>query len=154
MKNIKNHPICIDVLMKPAILTIACIFIPVLSLGGCSVMPPPSGPSTQQALGDWNDVDAAVLFALEKGECAALTTESPDARTRLYRLKSIRDDVGELRVTRPTDGPLDQQKVTLTVSAQLGIPGDRDTKREGRLTTAVVNRLAQLQGVGFAPTGE
>lgn len=123
-------------------------------LPGCSG--PNRGParfsdgSVVVALGDWNDVDAAVDVGVGKGECAVTgQTDDADGRARTYEVVTVTGESGWVRASADQDAADVMGPEPIELRAQLGLFGDQ--ARERRLLAGVKRRLQQLAGVETAP---
>lgn len=99
----------------------------VLGLAACSATNPPGHLRT------WGDVDAAVRKACSERELAILETRRVSDTERIYRLVSVRDEPGEIRVEiQPASGALRLEHVSASVG-RLGSPAvERDIERAVR----------------------
>ena len=118
----------------------------VCSLFGCSgggpvSSTPPAGPSTIEAVGDWDDVGAAATYAVEAGEAAIEDVAVGDARA-VFSLRGVGGEPGVLEATR---GEGDE----IVASCSIGRFGDE--RRQRRVLEAFARRLGQLHGVEYAP---
>ncbi len=114
---------------------------------GCASKGSDSGPRTgepsvMRAVGDYDDLDAAVEAAMIQTELAIVRAGPVPDGGRRYELIDAQGRAGELVIRRVGDDEF-------TLHARLGRfgrPSDED-----RLNTAVARRLRQLYGVDFAP---
>lgn len=128
-------------------------------LGGCALQPPAvmawgppnDKPTAAVAVGDWDDVDAAVRTALRDCQLArearrAFREEEGGDETLLeYDLLTVRGDSGLLRVRRLGDGSLGLQ-------CRIGVLGSAEAER--CVIEHLTARLADLHGVDYAPIRE
>jgi hypothetical protein len=117
-----------------------------------------SSGTTLQAVGDWNDIDAAVEVAVKKAELAVVeardATDERGRAQRVFTLVGLGNEPAELIVTAK-GGAGDKSSlaqagpVAMQLSASVGRFGD--AAREKTLVNALRARLGQLSGVDFAP---
>ena len=120
----------------------------VLAFAACASSPPlaapvPSEGASIEALGDWDDLAAAVSVAVDRVQWAVLSREGSGDAVR-WDLMNVRGDPGFLSIER---GAGDAVRIT----ARLGRFGD--AREEQRLIEAVADRLGELRGVEVAPLG-
>ncbi len=132
-------------------------------VGGSSFL---ASPERVLALGDWNDVDAAVEAGSHAAEMSVLTSQlSEDGRRRTYELVSIDDSharivatikssldavgAGDPRAGRGSAPRTGTGAVPIELSASVGRFGDADQER--KLLRAVRRRIEMLSGVNSAP---
>jgi hypothetical protein len=131
-------------------------------LSGCSgpgwaQLGGPSTGTTVQAIGDWNDLDAALELAAPSVELALEHAESPAefrGRTqRVWTLRGIRDETATVTATAGESGDDRSLQragtIPITLSASIGNLGD--STRERTLLNTMKQRLGKLAGVDFAP---
>lgn len=97
---------------------------------------------------DWDDLQAAVGFALARTELVRVSVTRPTDDRVEFGLRSSRDEPGLLVATRE-EGWSGGDPVLITLTCTIGRFGD--PAREQRFLTLVVERLEQLQGVEIAP---
>ena len=105
-----------------------------------------SDARTLAAKGNWNDIDAAVEVGASKAETVIYEQISQPEGKRRYVLRTSTFEPGELVVERASAGP---DPVEIRMRCSIGRFGDH--AREERLMGYVRDRLAKLEGVGFAP---
>lgn len=104
-----------------------------------------SGVSRTVVVGDWDDLEAAALAAVDAIDTVVVTT-TPDGPDRvIFELKTVRNEDGRLIATKASATGPDR----LNLEATIGRFGD--AVRERRLLDAMAARLKQLHGVEFAP---
>ncbi|TVS08408.1 MAG: hypothetical protein EA423_01460 [Phycisphaerales bacterium] len=95
-----------------------------------------------RAVGDYDDLDAAVEAAMIRTELAIVQAGPGPDGGRRYELVDAQGRPGELVIRR-----VGENEFTLHARlGRFGRPSDED-----RLNTAVARRLRQLYGVDFAP---
>lgn len=97
---------------------------------------------------DWDDLHAAVGFALSRTEQVRVSVLRPSEDRVEFRLRSSRDEPGLLVATRE-DEWCGGDPVTMTLTCTVGRFGD--PAREHQFLALVVERLEQLRGVDVAP---
>lgn len=123
------------------------VAIIVCTLFGCtgprSARPaPPAGPTTIEAVGDWNDIGVAAAFGAGAGE-AAIEDAQIDETVAIFSLRAVNGEPGVLDVTRAEEGD------RVVASCTIGRFGD--AVRQRRILEAFARRLQQLYGVDYAP---
>lgn len=114
---------------------------------GCASRSSDPGPRTgehsvMRAVGDYDDLDAAVEAAMIRTELAIVQAGPGPDGGRRYELVDAQGRPGELVIRR-----VGENEFTLHARlGRFGRPSDED-----RLNTAVARRLRQLYGVDFAP---
>jgi hypothetical protein len=131
----------------------------VVGLSGCSASGQRSGPmfqppSTLEAFGDWDDLDASVQVAAEQSEMAVVRSAPAandpglaSARSRRFELLTNLNEPVVLEVSR--EGAAGDR---LGMKAAVGRFGDQG--RERGLLERLARRLGDLRGVEFAPVRE
>jgi len=107
-----------------------------------------ASPVQMVTVADWDDLHAAVGFALRRTELVRVSVVRPSEDRVEFRLRSSRDEPALLVATRP-DGWSGGDPVTMTLTCTVGRFGD--PAHEHRFLTLVVERLEQLRGVEVAP---
>jgi hypothetical protein len=103
-----------------------------------------NGPTEIVVIGDWNDVEASVLAALQANEVAILSQSLGD-REQTFELLEITDDIAHLTAKRDPDAGADMIKIRL--SAHMDTFGN--PAREEKLLRSVAHRLRELAGVEY-----
>ncbi len=116
---------------------------------GVLARPSYSEPSTREARGDWNDLDAALEVGQLVAEVAVVGSSPPASDPRRFELVTGSDEPGWLVAQRP--GTRGDDPGPIHMSARLGRFGD--APRERRLLDAIARRLEELSGVDSAPLG-
>ena len=110
--------------------------------------PPAPAPTTATAIGDWDDIDAAVRTALRTCQLAsesrkAWRTEPRGEETLIeYHLLTVRGDTGLLRVRNLRDG-------SIMLECRIGILGSAEAQR--CVIDHVTERLEALHNTDYAP---
>jgi len=113
----------------------------------------PSHGTSITVSADWDDVDAAVAYAVRQAETAVLHEEPPEPGRRVYRIKSVGDEEGTLVASlEGTTAETDHSPTTIGLYAKIGAFGDPELER--RLVRAMKRRLEQLKGVEWRWIGE
>ena len=146
-------------------------------LSGCGGGPRRAGgpffapPERVLAMGNWNDVDAAVDAGARAAEMAVVTRRLDEGeRTRTYELVTVHDEPARLTATVRAGGadvpsargsptrhrtggtPMPQGAGPIELTASVGRFGD--TTQERRLLRAVRVRIEMRSGVDSAPLPE
>jgi len=141
---------------------VAGVLLGVVGMGGCAgpgwaALGGPSSGTTLQALGDWNDLDAAMEVSAPKVELALENVETvADGRgrlTRVWTLRGIRDESAEVRATARESGDERELEAAGTIAIDLNASVGRlgDSVREKTLLDLMRQRLGKLSGVDYAP---
>lgn len=104
-----------------------------------------ASPSNAIAIGDWDDVEAAVLVGAPKAE-AVILDSTLEGNEYIFRLKTVRDEPGRL-VARRDAATAGQDPGPIHLSATIGLFGNPEAER--RLLRAVRDRLEALAGVSY-----
>ncbi|HLP83077.1 MAG TPA: hypothetical protein VK157_01900 [Phycisphaerales bacterium] len=133
-----------------------------MALGGCSgtgwaQLGGASSGTTVQAIGDWNDLDAALEVSVPKVELALehveLASDERGRTQRVWTLRGIRDESATVSATAGESGDDRELKragtIPITLNASVGRFGD--SVREKKLLDMMKQRLGKLAGVDFAP---
>lgn len=108
--------------------------------------PEPSAGTTLSAIGDWNDVRAAVLAAASRHELAILNQhEHPDRMS--CELISILDE--QIMFNALRDPAQDDWPGPISLMCRIGESGDGERERE--FLESVAHRLEQLAGRDATP---
>ena len=112
------------------------------------VAPSATSPVQTTIVADWDDLQAAVGFALSRTELVRVSVFRPTEDRVEFRLRSSRDEPGLLVATRE-DEWCGGDPVTMTLTCTVGRFGD--PAREQQFLELVAERLGQLRGVEVAP---
>ena len=108
-----------------------------------------SGLNHTVVLGDWDDIDAAVIVAARETEMAVerqAAGRDENRWTRFY-LRTSTDEPVELTMTRLERGPRGLENI----EARAKVGRFENAKREAQLIEAVRRRVKDLAGVEHAP---
>jgi hypothetical protein len=111
-----------------------------------------SGPdgTVLTALGDWNDINAAVDVAASAGEVAVLSANPAEVNPRVFQLQSVENQPGRLTVEAgASEAASTPRPVAMTLRCRIGHFGDPE--REARVLEALAERLDDLAGVDYHP---
>lgn len=105
---------------------------------------PDESPSRATLLGDWNDLEAALIVAASKAEMAVMLVSAAGESEFRAQLTTVTDEKVSLAVSRVVNEP-----ERLEASCRVGHFGDAEAER--RLLGHLARRLAQLRGREWAP---
>lgn len=112
------------------------------------VAPSVTSPVQLTTVADWDDLQAAVGFALSRTELVRVSVLRPTEDRVEFRLRSSRDEPALLVAARE-DGWRGGDPVSITLTCTVGRFGD--PAREQQFLELVAERLGQLRGVEVAP---
>jgi hypothetical protein len=92
-------------------------------------------------IGDWNDVEAAAIAAMDGNE-TTITGQSATDREQVFELLTIMDGRGKLVARREGEGV---EKIPIHLTCSLGLFGE--PAREKAVMSAAAKRLRELEGV-------
>ena len=104
-------------------------------------------PSEVTVTGDWNDVEASVLAAMDiEGIETAVLTQDATPREFTFKLITVLDQPGVLTASRDTDG-----RDLIPIRWTCSIGEFRDAAKERQILDAATARMKALAGVDYRP---
>jgi hypothetical protein len=100
------------------------------------------------AVGDWNDVEAAAIYAVGQNETTIVSSNSTETQ-QVFHIRSIRDEKGTIVAQR--DAAIGNESGTgpIHLSCSLGLFGNESAERS--ILDAMRRRLESLRGVDYRP---
>jgi len=109
-------------------------------------MTTPVPTTSTVVIGDWDDIEAAVLAAASEREMALVRADSIDEQTLAYRLRTIGAEPAVLMIRRTGE-----KGGRARVQARCAVGRFGDPRRERALLDAFARRLRDLAGVRTRP---